>query len=155
MNTPHRDRWEVAIIGGGAAGLSAALALARARRSVIVVDGGRPRNAPAAAAHGLLGHEGVNPLELLERGRSEAAAYGAHTIHADVVEASGSAESGFALRLDDGSVVPAGQLLIATGVRDERPQRSNGARVAMTINAELIVARTDRAVAASQDTAEA
>ncbi|WP_202912168.1 FAD-dependent oxidoreductase [Nesterenkonia muleiensis] len=65
--------WEVTIIGGGSAGLSAALTLARARRSVIVIDAGQPRNAPASAAHGLLGQEGVNPLQLLEKGREEAA----------------------------------------------------------------------------------
>ena len=66
---PVRD---VIVIGGGAAGLSAALTLARARRTVTVIDAGQPRNAPAAGAHGLLGNEGINPLELLTRGRAEA-----------------------------------------------------------------------------------
>ncbi|MDA8370945.1 MAG: FAD-binding protein [Nocardiopsaceae bacterium] len=79
--------WDVAIVGGGAAGLSAALTLARARRRVGVVDGGRPRNAPARAAHGLLGLEGINPLELLDRGRKDAASYGARIISADVTSA--------------------------------------------------------------------
>lgn len=122
MTIEQEDRaWDVGIIGGGSAGLSAALILARARRSVIVIDEGHPRNAPAAAAHGLLGQEGVNPLKLLEKGREEASSYGARITQAGVVEASGSAEEGFTLRLDDGTTVRAGQLLIATGVRDELP----------------------------------
>src|SRR5690625_6884178 len=58
MRTTYDQVYDVAIIGGGSAGLSAALILARARRSVVVIDGGTPRNAPASAAHGLLGQEG-------------------------------------------------------------------------------------------------
>lgn len=123
MDTAPADRvWDVAIVGGGSAGLSAALTLARARRSVIVVDGAQPRNAPATAAHGLLGQEGVNPLELLSKGRKEAASYGAHIRHSPVVDVSGAAGGGFTVRLADGSVLRAGQLLIATGVRDELPE---------------------------------
>lgn len=122
MNTAQDDRvWDVAIIGGGAAGLSAALTLARARRSVVVIDGGQPRNAPAAAAHGLLGLEGINPLQLLERGREEASSYGARIIRAKILDTSGSAENGFTLLLDDDSAVRAGQLMIATGVHDALP----------------------------------
>jgi len=62
---------DVAIVGGGAAGLSAAVALARSLRSVVVVDAGEPRNAPAAGAHNVLAREGVSPLELLAAGRGE------------------------------------------------------------------------------------
>src|SRR5690625_2394830 len=121
MRTTYDQVYDVAIIGGGSAGLSAALTLARARRDVVVIDGGEPRNAPAAAAHGLLGIEGINPLDLLSTGRAEAARYGAQIIPGAVVAASGSLESGFALRLADGERVRAGQLVIATGVRDELP----------------------------------
>ena len=122
VGTAHDDRvYDVAVIGGGSAGLSAALVLARARRSVVVIDGGRPRNAPASAAHGLLGQEGINPLRLLETGREEAASYGAHIRQTSVDHASGSAEEGFTLHLDDDSVNRAGQLLLTTGVRDELP----------------------------------
>ena len=122
MNHEHEDRvWDVAIIGGGAAGLSAALTLSRARRSVIVIDGGQPRNAPAAAAHGLIGLEGVNPLELLVTAREEARSYGAKIVHAAVEQTSGTENSGFQLRLEDGATVLASQVLIATGVRDELP----------------------------------
>lgn len=122
MGTTHDQVYDVAIIGGGSSGLSAALILARARRSVIVIDGGAPRNAPASSAHGLLGQEGVNPLELLERGCDEAASYGARVTKTDVRRASGSLEEGFALVLGDGTTIRAGQLLIATGVLDELPQ---------------------------------
>lgn len=118
----HIDRlYEVAILGGGAAGLSAALTLARARRDVVVIDAGAPRNAPAAAAHGLIGLDGINPLELLNRARQEATSYGAHIVHAKVTGAAKTDDGSFSLRLDDGSTIQAGQLLLATGVVDELP----------------------------------
>ena len=65
------DEVDVVVVGGGAAGLSGALMLARSRRSVMVVDAGAPRNAPAEGVHGLLGRDGTPPAELLERGRAE------------------------------------------------------------------------------------
>ena len=95
MNQPHL--YDVAIIGGGAAGLSAALTLGRARRSVVVLDAGQPRNAPATGAHNLLGNEGIAPLDLLARGRDEARSYGARIVSATVTGASGSAAEGFTL----------------------------------------------------------
>lgn len=113
---------DIAIIGGGAAGLSAALTLARARRRVIVIDGGAPRNAPAAAAHGLIGQEGTNPLEFLAKGRHEVSSYDAEIVSASVTDISGSADQGFILALTTGTVVQAGQVVIATGVIDELPE---------------------------------
>ena len=71
-----RPAVDVVVVGGGAAGLSAALHLGRVRRSVVVVDGGEPRNAPAAHMHGYLGLEGTSPTELLRAGRAEVEAYG-------------------------------------------------------------------------------
>jgi glycine/D-amino acid oxidase-like deaminating enzyme len=62
------DSYDVVVIGGGAAGLSGALMLARSRRSVVVIDAGAPRNAPAAGMHGLLARDGMPPAELLDRG---------------------------------------------------------------------------------------
>lgn len=122
MSARHDERqYDVAIVGGGSAGLSAAVILAAARRSVAVIDDGHPRNAPAAAVRGLLGREGINPGRLLETAREEAASYGAHITRARVAHASGSAADGFALRLGDGAVIGAEQLLLATGVRDELP----------------------------------
>jgi len=68
--------FEVVVVGGGAAGLSAALVLARARRRVLVVDAGAPRNALAAHMHGFLSRDGLRPKDLLVLGREEIAAYG-------------------------------------------------------------------------------
>ena len=122
--TDDRQVRDVAIIGGGPAGLSAALTLARARRSVAVIDGGEPRNAPAQAAHGLLGLEGIDPLQLLATGREEAASYGAQIVRAGVVAAqptAAAADGGFVVSLDDGCEVRADQLLITTGVLDDLP----------------------------------
>ena len=70
------QRYDVAIVGGGAAGLSAALVLGRARRRVAVIDAGAPRNAPAAHMQGFLSRDGMPPAELLAAGRAEVAGYG-------------------------------------------------------------------------------
>ena len=121
MSTSHsQPTRDVIIIGGGAAGLNAALVLARARRSVTVVDARQPRNAPSAAAHGMLGNEGINPLELLDRGRAEAQSYGAEILTA-TVDAARPDEEGYLVRLHDGRELKATQLVIATGVRDVLP----------------------------------
>ena len=113
--------YDVAIAGGGFAGLSAAVALARSRRSVVVVDGGQPRNAPAAGAHNVLGREGVSPLELLAQGRREAQGYGARLEHGQAVSA-GLGDGGFELGLAGGGAVRARRLLLATGLVDELPE---------------------------------
>ncbi|WP_231445652.1 NAD(P)/FAD-dependent oxidoreductase [Brevibacterium zhoupengii] len=112
---------EVVIVGAGAAGLSAGLTLARARRTVTVIDAGQPRNAPADGVHGLLGHEGISPQELLERGREEVRGYGGELIDDEVVEVSG-AEDGFTITLRSGSVIAGRRLLVATGLVDELPE---------------------------------
>lgn len=70
------NRFDVIIIGGGAAVLSAALVLGRARRAVLVVDAGAPRNAPAARMQGFLSRDGLRPADLLAAGRAEVASYG-------------------------------------------------------------------------------
>lgn len=112
---------DVVIAGGGAAGLSAALTLARARRRVTVVDAGEPRNATASAAHGLLGLEGVNPLELLRRGRGEVKSYGGEVISARVVDAK-TEPDGFRITLDNDETIRGRALVIASGVIDELPE---------------------------------
>jgi thioredoxin reductase len=109
--------FDVAVVGGGAAGLSAALVLGRARRSVVVIDGGAPRNAPAAHMHGFLSRDGLPPSELLRIGREEIAAYGVELVPDHVV----SVEAGFALHLASGQTLSARRLLIATGAVDELP----------------------------------
>lgn len=111
---------DVVIVGGGAAGLSAAVTLARSLRDVVVVDAGEPRNAPAQGAHNLLGREGVPPLELLQVGRQEARAYGAQVRTGRVVAARRTS-SGFALTLADGATLTCRRLLLATGLVDELP----------------------------------
>jgi thioredoxin reductase len=73
-------RDDVVVVGGGAAGLSAALVLARARRTVAVVDAGGPRNAPAAHMHGFLSRDGMSPRDLVAAGRVEVAGYGGSLI---------------------------------------------------------------------------
>jgi thioredoxin reductase len=114
------DSYDVIVIGGGAAGLSGALALSRARRSVLVIDAGRPRNAPAGHAHNYLGREGVNPLELLRIGRAEVESYGGEIRVGEAVKAVRT-ERGFLVQLADGSTVDGRRLLVATGLTDELP----------------------------------
>src|SRR5699024_10729111 len=110
----------IIVSGGGAAVRIAALPLALARRTVTVIDAGQPRNAPAAGAHGLLGNEGINPLELLNRGRAEAQRYGAEIIPAHVTAASPTGD-GYRVTTDDGRELSATQLIVTTGVRDVLP----------------------------------
>jgi thioredoxin reductase len=109
--------YDVVVVGGGAAGLSAALVLGRARRRVAVVDGGAPRNAPAAHMHGYLSRDGMPPSELLRLGRDEAAGYGVELVIGRVA----AIEPGFAVLLADGETLEARRLLIATGATDELP----------------------------------
>jgi len=113
-------RYDVVVAGGGAAGLNGALVLARSRRSVVVIDAGNPRNAPAAAVHGLLGRDGTPPAELLERGRAEVRGYGGHVVSGEV-RAVTSDDDGFEVALADGRTVRAHRLLVATGLVDELP----------------------------------
>ena len=111
---------DVVVVGGGAAGLSAGLMLARARRTVVVVDAGAPRNAPAAGVHGLLGHDGISPAELLDRGREEVRRYGGRVEQGEV-ESAYRAGDGFAVRLADGRTLEARRLLVTTGLVDVLP----------------------------------
>jgi thioredoxin reductase len=110
--------YDAIVVGGGAAGLSAALVLGRQKRSVLVLDGGRPRNAPASEMHMYLGRDGRPPAGLLADGRAELAAYPtAELRRAEAVAASGGA-GGFRLTLADGDEVEAHRLLLATGQTD-------------------------------------
>ncbi|MGP9538330.1 NAD(P)/FAD-dependent oxidoreductase [Brachybacterium sp. AOP43-C2-M15] len=118
---------DVAVIGGGAAGLNAALMLGRSRRSVVVLDTGAPRNAPADGIHGLLGNEGVAPTDYLARGREEVRSYGGLVVTAEVGAARPGAPAAdgdlrFEVDLADGRRLTARRVLVATGVRDELPE---------------------------------
>ncbi|MFD7749938.1 NAD(P)/FAD-dependent oxidoreductase [Streptomyces sp. NPDC059698] len=119
-----RQRYDVVIVGGGAAGLSGALALARARRSVLVIDAGEPRNAPASHVHNYLGRESTPPGELLAIGRSEAAGYGAEIVAGRVASAERLPDAeaqGFRVVTEDGRSIEARRLLVTTGLVDELP----------------------------------
>lgn len=132
------DVVDVVVIGGGAAGLNAALVLGRARRSVVVVDSGEPRNAPAEGVHGFLSRDGVPPGELLAVGRDEVARYGGRFVSGRVARAERvgperedgpsqaasevRGEPEFRVELVDGAVLRSRRIVVATGLRDELPE---------------------------------
>jgi thioredoxin reductase len=111
------ESYDVVVVGGGAAGLSAALVLGRARRRVAVVDAGTPRNAPADHMHGFLSRDGMPPADLLSTARAEVRGYGVEVLDDRVVDVA----RGFTLRLAGGRSVTARRLLLATGAVDEIP----------------------------------
>jgi thioredoxin reductase len=112
---------DVAVIGGSAAGLAAALQLGRQRRSVIVVDAGEPRNAPAAHLHGYLSREGLPPSELTTVGREEVRRYGGEVLAGRVIQVTRSDDEHFRVELVGGHSIVARRVLAATGLVDELP----------------------------------
>jgi thioredoxin reductase len=117
---------DAVVIGGGAAGLNGALMLARSRRSVVVIDSGSPRNAPATAVHGLLALDGTPPSEILRRAREQVRQYGGRVVHGEVVSAESAAPSAdgdlrFAVTLAGGRSITARRILVATGLTDVLP----------------------------------
>ena len=116
------DTWDAVVAGGSWAGLSAAMQLARARRRVLVVDAGRPRNRFARAAHGFLGQDGHAPADILETARGQVLAYPTAEIRLDeVMQAEASSGGGFQLTLASGTRIGARRVVLATGVVDELP----------------------------------
>lgn len=113
-------RYDVVIIGGGPAGLSAATALARALRTVLVIDSGTPRNALAAGVHGFLSRDGMAPRELLAIGRSEVESYGGVVLNGEAVSVRRTPE-GFDVVLADGRQFSARRILVTTGLMDALP----------------------------------
>jgi thioredoxin reductase len=122
----------VVVAGGGAAGLSAALVLGRARRRVVVIDAGAPRNAPAAHMQGFLSRDGIPPADFLALGRREVTGYGAELVSDQVL----GIEPGFLVRLAGGRTFTARRILLATGAGDELPDipgsASGGAGISST-----------------------
>jgi thioredoxin reductase len=114
------NNYDVVIVGGGAAGLSAALVLARARRAVAVIDAGQPRNAPAAHMHGYLSRDGLSPSGLLELGRGEVLAYGGE-VRSGTVSELYHTDLGFRIELVGVAPITARRVLVATGLHDEIP----------------------------------
>jgi len=113
---------DVAIIGGGTAGLSAALVLGRMRRTVLIVDSGQPRNAVSPAAHGFFSRDGIAPSELLQIGREQLAPYDTVELRNGSVVDVERNDDGFELTLSDGTKYHARKLMFATGVQDQLPQ---------------------------------
>lgn len=121
MNLTHTDEYDVVVIGGGAAGLSAALVLTRALRTVAVVDAGAPRNAPAAHMQGFLSRDGLPPQELLAAGRGEVAGYGGVILAGRASSIEPRDATTFAVRLADGRQLTARRVLVSTGLTDQLP----------------------------------
>ncbi|QRY64078.1 NAD(P)/FAD-dependent oxidoreductase [Gordonia sp. PDNC005] len=113
-------RFDAVIVGGGAAGLSGAVALGRSLRTVLVVDKGEQRNLPSDAAHNVIAREGISPAELVAEGRREAASYGVE--FADDAVISVERDGDFTVCLGSGRIVKARRLLLATGLVDELPR---------------------------------
>jgi thioredoxin reductase len=109
--------YDVIVIGGGPAGLSGAVALGRALRSVLVIDSGAPRNAPAAGIHNFLTRDGMSPASFLAAGREEVVRYGGRLVDGTVI----GVVPGFSVTLGDGRVFDGRRLLITTGLVDQLP----------------------------------
>jgi NADH dehydrogenase FAD-containing subunit len=116
------NRFDVVIVGGGPAGLSAALVLGRSRKRVLVCDSGKPRNAVSHAAHGFFSRDGISPLELLHIAREQLQPYDTVQLQmGDVIDAQ-PIGNGFQITLSDGKQCLSRKLLLATGVKDIMPE---------------------------------
>jgi len=124
----ENENYDVVVVGGGAAGLSGAVALARSCRSVLVVDAGDPRNAPAGHVHNFLSRDGIPPSELYATGRAEVTGYGGRVETGRVTALARDGERfGVQISARDGEqggerTVAARRLLVATGLRDVLPE---------------------------------
>ncbi len=116
-----QNRYDVIVVGGSFAGLSAAMQVARARRRVLVIDAGRPRNRFAAHSHGFLGQDGRTPAEITNLARTQLLAYPTAVFRQDEAVAAEPHEDAFLTRLGSGESAQGDRLVLATGVVDELP----------------------------------
>lgn len=121
MGAGRNADYDVIIVGGGPAGLSAALILGRCRRRVLVCDDGNPRNAASHASHGVFTQDGTPPSELLRLGREQLEPYGVELWTVHVADAR-AVRGGFEVMLEEDSTLSCRRLLLATGVVDELPR---------------------------------
>ncbi len=114
-------RFDVVIVGGSFAGLSAAMQLARTRRTVAVIDAGKPRNRFARASHGFFGQDGRAPADIMAIGREQLRAYPSVTFIDDEATSAQQSQRGFTIRTRQGQELAGARLVLATGLRDELP----------------------------------
>lgn len=115
-----RELYDVIIIGGGPAGLNAALILARCLRKIIVFDNGKPRNRKSMASHGFLSRDGINPLELLRLSREQLLNYKVEIKSVEIIDA--TKDTNFKVTDENGEIYYSKKLLIATGLKDLLPK---------------------------------
>jgi len=121
--SPETGKYDVIIIGGSYAGMSAALQLVRARRRVLIIDGGKPRNRNARVAHGFLGREGLPPADIASQARDELLRYPTLTwltdtaVSAQVIDDGG----GFQVKVEEGEAFVGDRVILAHGVTDDLP----------------------------------
>ncbi len=117
-----QDIYDVAIVGGGPAGLSAALWLARYLHSVVLIDSGDPRNWETRGVNGFLGSQGIRSPDLRGKGREEAKKFGAELVDGIVIDACRNGVEHFTLSLEDKSRIHARRILLAIGIKDVWPR---------------------------------
>lgn len=115
------DSYDVIVVGGSYAGLSAALALVRARKRVLIIDAGQRRNRFVRTAHNLLGQDGRTPEEIFRNARADVAAYPTATFIDGCAVAATASDHGFTVTLADGLAHLAARLVLAIGVEDDLP----------------------------------
>ncbi len=131
-----QGRYDAVVIGGGPAGLQAALTLGRMHRTVLLLDSGEYRNAPADHLHNFVTHDGTPPAEWRAAARADLAAYTTVTVcDATATWVKVEGDEDFRVELADGSRVGARRLVLATGVRDTLPDKPGLAELFGTVAA--------------------